>query len=120
MRLVSIMILSFIAWTMVITQHTAGLNLTQPDLYNATFESFKLQYSKKYSSVAEEDYRRYIYMSNVKRLNLHNSNASRLFNMKANSFLDINQQEFKKMYTGTFQSNSQSRAVADSLIHSQD
>jgi hypothetical protein len=69
------------------TTHNPNLPKVTPIVM--TFAEFKSTYGKQYSSTSEENYRTHIFNSNLRKLNNHNANSSRTFNMKANAFLDV-------------------------------
>lgn len=81
-------------------------------IFNMTFEEFKEKYQKHYSSVSEENYRKLIFERNLDELNRHNSNPHKKYSKKPNAFLDVNQDEFKSVYTTIRPSDTHSRNVS--------
>ena len=80
-----------------------------------TFDDFKLHYGKRYGSKAEEDYRKQIFYHNRGRLNRHNANPNRTYDMRPNHFLDVRNEEFAVIYGGAYQSDDRTRKLAHRL-----
>lgn len=53
----------------------------------------------------------------MQKLNAHNQDPNRKYNMKPNAFMDITEDEFRSVYTTTYASDSSSKQKADDLIH---
>lgn len=65
--------------------------------------------------MAEENYRRLIFEKNLRKLNAHNSNTTRKYNMKPNAFMDVSRNEFQSVYATARPSDRVSKNVTDVL-----
>lgn len=67
-----------------------------------TWEQFCQQFGKKYASLAEEHYRRQVFMRAIRQIQQHNANPARTYSMKVNPLFDVDTFEFQEVYTRTF------------------
>ena len=65
------------------------------------FEQFKVKYGKSYANVAVEDYRRSIFLMNLAKINLHNSDSTKTYKMAVNHLSDLSQEEFAEKFLQT-------------------
>ena len=64
------------------------------------FESWKKQFGVKYDSMFEEAYRERIFLENLAKIELHNSNKFRTYDMGINQFSALTDEEFADTYLG--------------------
>jgi C1A family cysteine protease len=57
-----------------------------------------VEYSKKYRDVAEEQYRKTIFLRNMVKIEEHNANPSNTYTQGINQFTDLLDEEFKAIY----------------------
>lgn len=72
---------------------------TQPEASN--FESWKLKFGIKYESQFENAYRERIFLENIAKIELHNTNEHNSYRMGVNQFSALTDEEFVEMYLGT-------------------
>lgn len=65
------------------------------------FQSWKSKFNMKFESKFEEAYRERIFLQNVAKINLHNSNEHRTYDMGINQFTGLTDEEFAQQYLGT-------------------
>ena len=83
----------FIAFIGAISLAILGIVSIQPEPTNlGEFEQLKVKYGKQYDNVAVEDYRRSIFLFNLVKINLHNSDSTKTYKMAVNKFADLTQE----------------------------
>ena len=65
------------------------------------FESWKSAHGVKYASEFENKYREKIFLENLAKVNSHNSNKYRTYDMGVNQFTAMTTEEFAQSYLGT-------------------
>ena len=65
------------------------------------FESWKGTHTIKYASEFENKYREKIFLENLAKVNTHNSNKYRTYDMGVNQFTAMTTEEFAQSYLGT-------------------
>ncbi len=65
------------------------------------FEAWKSTHGVKYASEFENKYREKIFLENVAKVNTHNSNKYRTYDMGVNQFTAMTTEEFAQSYLGT-------------------
>lgn len=81
---------------------TPSLSAPPPVPSPITWEQFCLQFGKRYASLAEEHYRRHVFLHAVRQMQQHNANPARTYSMKVNPLFDVDSFEFQEVYTRTF------------------
>ncbi len=76
-------------------------NQTKPESDLTEFQSWKAKYNMKFDSMFEEAYREKIFLANLAKINLHNSNEYKTYEMGLNQFSALTQEEFVQQYLGT-------------------
>ena len=76
-------------------------NQTKPESDLTEFQSWKAKYNMKFDSMFEEAYREKIFLANLAKINLHNSNEHKTYEMGLNQFSALTQEEFVQQYLGT-------------------
>jgi len=66
-----------------------------------TWEDYKVQFGKSYSSKAEHAHRQQAYQDNLEIIKKHNSEGHS-FTLGVNEFADLTNDEFRKLYTSKF------------------
>jgi C1A family cysteine protease len=64
------------------------------------FQLWKKQYNIRFESAFEEAYRERVFMENLAKINLHNANEHKTYEMGINQFTAMTQQEFVQQYLG--------------------
>lgn len=82
------------------------------------FESWKARHSIKYASEFENAYRERIFLENLAKINTHNSNEFRTYEMGLNQFSGLTTEEFVQQYLGTIvaESSNNIESVDDAQI----
>ena len=70
------------------------------------FESWKGRHSIKYASEFENAYRERIFLENLAKMNLHNSNELKTYEMGLNQFSAMTTEEFAQTFLGTIVAES--------------
>ena len=65
------------------------------------FEAWMTKFSIKYESKFEEAYRKRVFHENLAKIEKHNSDELRTYNMGVNQFTALTDEEFKQTYLGT-------------------
>ena len=76
-------------------------NQTQTESTLTEFQSWKAKYNMKFESMFEEAYREKIFLSNLAKINQHNMNEHKTYEMGLNQFSALTQEEFVQQYLGT-------------------
>ena len=76
-------------------------NQTQPETTLTAFQSWKSKYNMKFDSMFEESYRERIFLENLAKINTHNLNEHKSYEMGVNQFTGLTQEEFVQQYLGT-------------------
>jgi hypothetical protein len=71
---------------------------SEPQL--SEFQLWKRDYSIKFDSMFEEAYRERIFMENLAKINLHNINEHKSYEVGVNQFTALTQEEFVQHYLG--------------------
>jgi hypothetical protein len=79
------------------------------------FESWKGRHSIKYASEFENAYRERIFLENLAKMNSHNSNEFRTYDMGLNQFSALTTEEFVQTYLGTVVESSNNIESTDDL-----
>ena len=74
---------------------------TKPESNLTEFQSWKAKYNMKFDSMFEEAYREKIFLANLAKINLHNLNEHKTYEMGLNQFSALTQEEFVQQYLGT-------------------
>ncbi len=82
------------ALSVMLTQVQQETPLTQ-------FGSWKAKYNMKFDSAFEEAYREKIFLENVAKINAHNSNEHKTYELGVNQFTVLTNEEFVQQYLGT-------------------
>lgn len=77
------------------------VNQTQSEPQLTQFQSWKAKFGKKFDSLFEESYRERIFLENLAKINIHNANEHKTYEMGINQFSDLTQEEFVQQYLGT-------------------
>jgi cathepsin L len=96
-------------------------SLTSSDEEVAQFSTFKRQYKKAYFDQHDEEYRKNIFIQNLRKIRSHNEAKSHKYTLAMNSFGDMTFEEFHSSHTGFLGVRHQylrSRNIAD-LSHVQ-
>ena len=82
------------------------------------FESWKGTHSIKYASEFENAYRERIFLENLAKMNLHNSNEYKTYEMGLNQFSAMTTEEFAQTYLGTIvaESSNNIESVDDAQV----
>jgi C1A family cysteine protease len=75
------------------------------------FELFKQTHGIKFDSIFENNYRESVYLANVAKINAHNKNEFRTYDMGVNQFTHLNTEEFSEIYLRTIV--PQSKIIVD-------
>ena len=89
------LLLAIISTAAVLFGHTQ----TQPEL--TEFQSWKTKFGVSYDSMFEDAYREKIFLENLAKMKLHNSNEHRTYDMGINQFSALTDEEFVQTYLGT-------------------
>ena len=73
----------------------------QPQTEVNEFQTWKSTHGVKYESLFEESYRERVFLENLAKINLHNSNKLSTYQMGVNQFTAMTQEEFEQNYLGT-------------------
>ncbi|KAL3882302.1 hypothetical protein ACJMK2_028663 [Sinanodonta woodiana] len=68
-----------------------------------SWELFKIKHNKQYESTEEEAYRRFIFIENLKKIDIHNEKykkGEKSYWLGVNHFSDLKTEEFKAMHSG--------------------
>lgn len=91
---------------------------TKPEVTD--FESWKVQYGISYESMFENAYRERIFLENLAKIELHNKNQQKTYEMGVNQFTALTDEEFSQIYLGLIapteviiEQNSEEYTVAD-------
>ena len=79
------------------------------------FESWKGKHGIKYASEFENAYRERIFLENLAKINSHNSNEFRTYDMGLNQFTAMTTEEFAQTYLGTVVESSNNIESVDDL-----
>ena len=74
---------------------------TKPESNLTEFQSWKAKYNMKFDSMFEEAYREKIFLANLAKINLHNLNEHKTYEMGLNQFSALTDEEFAQQYLGT-------------------
>jgi C1A family cysteine protease len=82
------------------------------------FESWKGKHGINYASEFENAYRERIFLENLAKINVHNSNEYRTYEMGLNQFSALTTEEFAQQYLGTIvaESSNDIESVDDAMI----
>jgi C1A family cysteine protease len=82
------------------------------------FESWKGKHGVKYASEFENAYRERIFLENLAKINTHNSNDFRTYEMGINQFSAMTNEEFAQQYLGTIvaESSNNIESVDDAQV----
>jgi C1A family cysteine protease len=64
------------------------------------FQLWKQEFGMKYDSMFEEAYRERVFLENLAKIRLHNSNEFRTYEQGVNQFTGLTQEEFQQNYLG--------------------
>jgi len=70
----------------------------RPSTQEVSFEQWKIQHSKVYSSPQEERFRERIFRRNAAKVDAHNADKTQTYEMGINQFTDMTQEEFAAQY----------------------
>lgn len=99
----------------VISAAAVLLNVHQTSTVSE-FESWKAKHSIKYASEFENAYRERIFLENLAKINLHNSNEFRTYEQGLNQFSAMTTEEFAQTYLGTIVAESNNVENVDDLM----
>merc|ERR1712045_825086 len=74
--------------------------ITVEESHIARFNNWKLEHSKVYQSIEEEQARIEVFLRNHKTIEAHNADSTQTFTMGHNEFSDMTPEEFKSTMTG--------------------
>lgn len=77
------------------------LSQAQPQTEVSEFQAWKSANGIKYESMFEESYRERVFLENLAKIKLHNSNKMNTYTMGVNQFTAMTQEEFIQAYLGT-------------------
>jgi len=63
-----------------------------------SFSSYKADYAKIYADLAEEQYRKTIFLRNIIKIEEHNADKTQTYTKGINQFSDLTDEEFKAQY----------------------
>ena len=73
----------------------------QPSTGSSEFESWKAKHGIKYENMLENSYREKVFLENIAKIKLHNSDEYRTYDMSINQFTALTDEEFVQTYLGT-------------------
>ena len=73
----------------------------QPSSSAGKFEAWMTKFGVKYESKFEEAYRKRVFQENLAKIEEHNNNEFRTYDMGVNQFSALTDEEFKQTYLGT-------------------
>jgi C1A family cysteine protease len=91
-------------------------NQTQTETTLTEFQSWKNKYNVKFESMFEEAYRERIFMENLAKINLHNANEHKSYEMGINQFTGLTQEEFVEQYLGTIVPTQTQAVESDEVV----
>jgi C1A family cysteine protease len=74
---------------------------TKPESNLTEFQSWKAKFNMKFDSMFEEAYREKIFLANLAKINAHNINEHKTYEMGLNQFSALTEEEFAQQYLGT-------------------
>lgn len=74
---------------------------TKPESNLTEFQSWKAKFNMKFDSMFEEAYREKIFLANLAKINAHNINEHKTYEMGINQFSALTDEEFAQQYLGT-------------------
>ena len=74
---------------------------TKPESNLTEFQSWKAKFNMKFDSMFEEAYREKIFLANLAKINAHNLNQYKTYEMGLNQFSALTDEEFAQQYLGT-------------------
>ena len=74
---------------------------TKPESNLTEFQSWKAKFNMKFDSMFEEAYREKIFLANLAKINAHNLNQYKTYEMGINQFSALTDEEFAQQYLGT-------------------
>ena len=83
--------------------------------YSMNFNEFKRSFGVFFDSTFEEKYRERVYAENIAKIEAHNANKARSFDMGINQFSHLTEEEFAETYLGTIVPTS-NVAVDETMI----
>ena len=112
-------ILIFAALVAVATVLIFSAQPTNPSI--SEFENFKLAHGKVYSNVAEEDYRKSVFMMNLAKIAAHNADKTQTHTLGVTQFSDLTQTEFSNIFltmrvNTKFTDGSHARTMASKTV----
>jgi len=75
-------------------------SLTQSDEEHTQFLTFKRQFTKSYFDDHDEEYRKAIFVQNLRKIRAHNAAGNHKFTLAMNEFGDLTFEEFHATHTG--------------------
>jgi C1A family cysteine protease len=95
-----------IAVLLAVISAAAVLLNYQPTSSVSEFQSWKAKFGVKFESEFENVYRERIFLENLAKINTHNSNEHRTYDMGVNQFSALTTEEFAQQYLGTIVSSA--------------
>ena len=80
------------------------------------FELFKQTHGLKFDSVFENNYRESIFLANVAKINTHNNNEFRTYDMGVNQFTHMTAEEFSETYLKTIVSKTKTIVESEDIF----
>lgn len=77
------------------------LTQVKPTTPVSEFAAWKAKFNIKFDSAFEEAYRERIFLENIAKINLHNANEHKTYEMGINQFTGMTTEEFVQQYLGT-------------------
>jgi cathepsin L len=99
--------------------HPRDTQVQHNDEFEAMWSDFKDTHGKSYESVEEESYRREVFSSNLKKIEVHNylhAKGEKTYTLGVNEFADMEAKEFAKVMNGLRKVNS-TRATDKKLTY---
>lgn len=89
---------SFLLFIILVALYkTEAKNVNHSKSFDSEWDDFKKTFSKNYELV-EESVRRLIFENNMNKINAHNSKKSKTFEMSANEYSDLTDEEFNRIF----------------------
>jgi C1A family cysteine protease len=73
-------------------------NMQPSNSVDAQFEQFKVTHKKNYENVAEETYRKSVFLMNLAKIAAHNADKTQTHTLGVTQFSDLTQEEFVSMH----------------------
>jgi len=73
-------------------------NMQPSNSVDAQFEQFKVTHKKNYENVAEETYRKLVFLMNLAKIAAHNADKTQTHTLGVTQFSDLTQEEFVSMH----------------------